>query len=220
VPIVESLNISAGRPIAAKSGISGIDKRPTAGPVGVRAPGPKGIGGSGLAGDLISDKKHHGGDDQAVYAYAREDLDWWQGEIGGLLRSGVFGENVTTLGLDVTEALIGERWRIGEDLVLEVTAPRIPCATFAVWMEQKGWLQRFTARARPGAYFRVVEPGEICAGDSIAVEFRPDHRVTIGRTFRALTLDPDLLPSLLDASEYLVEELKGRARGGGVVEKA
>jgi len=211
VPRVQSLNISAGRPIAAKSGMTGIDKLPTSGPITVVAPGPKGVGGSGLVGDVISDKKHHGGDDQAVYAYAREDLDWWQSEIGSPLRSGTFGENLTTLELDVTGALIGERWRIGQKVLLEVASPRIPCATFAVWMDQKGWLKRFTARATPGAYLRVVEPGEIRAGDGVAVEFRPNHEVTIGLTFRALTLEPELLPFLLDAREYLVEELRQRA---------
>jgi MOSC domain-containing protein YiiM len=207
------LNISTGRPIAAKSGTTGIDKLPTAGPIKVAAPGRKGVGGSGLAGDVISDRKHHGGADQAVYAYAREDLDWWQSEIGGPLRSGMFGENITTFGLDVTGALIGERWRIGQDVLLEVTSPRIPCATFAVWMDQKGWLKRFTARATPGAYLRVLEPGEISSGDAVAIEFRPNHRVTIGLTFRALTLEQALLPCLLDASEYLVEELGEQARG-------
>lgn len=214
MPIVQSLNISAGREIAAKSGTTGIDKIPTTGPIKVAAPGPKGIGGSGLAGDVISDMTHHGGDDQAVYAYAREDLDWWQRELGSPLRSGTFGENITTVGLEVTEARIGERWRIGEAVVLEVTSPRIPCATFAVWMNQQGWLKRFTARATPGAYLRVIEPGEIRAGDPVCLEFRPSHQVTIGLTFQALTLRPELLPHLLDASEYLVEELTSAARRG------
>ena len=183
------------------------------------APGSKGVGGSGLAGDVIIDRKHHGGDDQAVYAYTREDLDWWQDEIGTSLRSGMFGENLTTRGLDVTGALLGERWRIGEEVVLEVTSPRIPCATFAVWMDQKGWLKRFRARATPGAYLRVIESGQISSGDEVTIEFRPDHRVTIGQTFRAITLDPELLPSLLDASEYLVEELAEQARGSFRVAK-
>lgn len=114
-----------------KIGVSGIDKRPVAGPVQVRAPGVKGVGGSGLAGDDVCDLRHHGGDDQAVYAYAREDLDGWAAELGRVLPNGVFGENLTTSGLPVTSALIGERWRIGERLVLEVSVPRVPCRTFA-----------------------------------------------------------------------------------------
>jgi MOSC domain-containing protein YiiM len=208
---VQSLNIGARRPIAAKAGWTGIDKLPTAGPVAVRAPGPKGTGAGGLLGDAICDVASHGGDDQAVYAYAREDLDWWQRELAEPLRSGSFGENLTTLGLDITGALIGEKWRIGASLLLQVTSPRIPCATFAVWMRRRGWLKTFAQRAIPGAYLRVLTPGEIQAGDPIAVEFRPDHRVTVGMTFRALTLEPDLLSTLLEAADYLEAETVDRA---------
>jgi MOSC domain-containing protein YiiM len=209
---VQSLNIGARRPVAAKSGWTGIDKRPTAGPVAVRAPGPKGTGAGGLIGDAICDTRNHGGDDQALYAYAREDLDWWQRELGEPLRSGSFGENLTTLGLDITGALIGEKWRIGESVLLQVTAPRIPCATFAAWMRHQGWLKTFTRRAVPGAYLRVLTPGAIQAGDPLSIEFRPDHCVTVGVTFRALTLEPDLLSTLLDASDYLEAEIIRRAR--------
>src|SRR5919108_3138028 len=137
MPTLQSLNIGAPRPIAAKSGWTGIDKLPTAGPVAVRAPGPKGSGAGGLSGDAICDVESHGGDDQAVYAYAREDLDWWQRELAEPLRSGSFGENLTTFGLDVSGALIGEQWRIGGHVLLQVTGPRIPCATFAVWMRRR-----------------------------------------------------------------------------------
>jgi MOSC domain-containing protein YiiM len=211
VPFVESLNVGAVRPIAAKSGVSGIDKRPVAGPVLVRAPGLKGIGGSGLVGDAICDTDNHGGNDQAVYAYAREDLDRWQGELGRALPSGTFGENVTTSGLDVTGAVIGERWRVGADLVLQVTVPRIPCRTFAVWLGEQGWIKTFTLRAIPGAYLRVLSPGEVRQGDPIVVEHRPAHEVTIGTVFRAITTEPELLPRLLDADE-LPDEAKDRAR--------
>ena len=91
--------------------MTGIDKQPVPGPVRVAAPGPKGIGGSGLAGDAVCHKRHHGGDDQAVYAVAREDLDDWERELGRTLPAGSFGENLTTQGVDVSGALIGERWR-------------------------------------------------------------------------------------------------------------
>src|SRR5689334_606758 len=125
-----SVNLAVPRDNPAKStGITGIDKQPAAGPVAVRAPGEQGS--SGLAGDQIFDQAHHGGDDQAVYAYAREDLDRWQAELGRALPGGTFGENLTTAGVDVTGALIGERWQVGDEVVLEVAAPRIPCATFA-----------------------------------------------------------------------------------------
>ena len=191
--------------------MSGIDKIPTADPVLVSAPGPKPVGGSGLDGDSLCDTKNHGGDDQAVYAYAREDLDWWETELGTPLRSGMFGENLTTLGLDVTGALIGERWRIGRDVILQVTCPRIPCGTFRAWMDRPGWVKRFTQRAVSGAYLKVVTPGAVRVNDGIVVAERPDHDVTIGMLFRALTTDRDLLPRVMAAGPYLTEEARLRA---------
>ncbi|MBP2337919.1 MOSC domain-containing protein [Saccharothrix coeruleofusca] len=189
-------------------GHTGIGKRPVSGPVLVREPGPRGEGGSGLDGDHISDLRHHGGSDQAVYAYAREDLDEWAAELGRELPPGLFGENLTTVGVDVTGALVGERWRVG-GVLLEVTRPRIPCRTFAGVMGQRGWVRTFTRRAVPGAYLRVVEPGPVSAGDGITVVTRPDHDVTMGLVFRALTLEPELLPRLL-AADTLPEDLRDR----------
>ncbi|MEY9875153.1 MOSC domain-containing protein YiiM [Streptacidiphilus sp. MAP12-33] len=207
-----SVNIGHPRPNPWKGiGSTGIDKRPVAGPVAVTAPGPRGTGAVGLAGDRVYDVDHHGGTDQAVYAYAREDLDAWQDELGRPLANGVFGENLTTLGLDVNGALIGERWRIGPDLVLEVSCPRVPCSTFQGWLEREGWIKRFMRAALPGAYLRVVVPGEIRAGDPVAVVRRPDHTVTVALAFRALTLEPDLL-TLLVAVEALPEEDREIAR--------
>ncbi|MCF3103454.1 MOSC domain-containing protein [Streptomyces roseoverticillatus] len=185
-----------------------IDKRPTDGPVTVSAPGPKGIGGSGLAGDTIVSLRHHGGDDQAVYAFAREDLDRWEQELGRPLPDGSFGENLTTSGVDVNGARIGERWRIGPDLVLEVSAPRIPCRTFATWLGEAGWIKRFTQEAAPGAYLRVIEPGEIRAGDAVAVVHRPDHEVTVSFLFRASTVERTLLPRVLAAGDALHPETR------------
>ena len=176
---------------------TGIDKRPVDGPVRVTAPGPKGDGDVGLAGDRVYDVKHHGGTYQAVYAYAREDLDAWEPVMGRSLANGVFGENLTTTGLDVTGARLGDHWRIGEDLVLEVTCPRIPCLTFQGWLDRSGWMKEFTAAAVPGAYLRVVTPGEVRAGDPIDIVYRPDHDVTVGMSFRAFTTEPELLPRLL-----------------------
>ncbi|MGA2530090.1 MAG: MOSC domain-containing protein [Acidimicrobiales bacterium] len=209
--IVESVNVGVLRSIGAKAGATGIDKVPTTATVMVSAPGPGGAGKGGLAGDVICDAEHHGGDDQAVYAYSREDLAWWETELGRALRGGMFGENLTTLGLDVTEALIGETWRIGESVVLQVRSPRVPCGTFAAWIDQKGWLKAFTRQARPGAYLRVLEQGEIKAGDPIVVVFRPSHSATVGVTFRALTLEPDLCRKVLEASEFLSDEIVRRA---------
>jgi MOSC domain-containing protein YiiM len=170
----------------------------------VRAPGPKTIGlGSGLVGDFIGDGKHHGGDDQAVYAFQREDLDEWERRLERELPNGFFGENLTTLGLEINDARIGERWMVGSDLVLQVTAPRIPCATFRGWMGEKGWAKTFTAAGRPGAYLRVISPGSIRMGDPIDVISRPEHDVSIGLVFRATTTERDLLPRLLAAEDYL-----------------
>ena len=194
---VLSVNVGRSRPNPWKGlGATGIDKRPVDGPVAVSAPGPKGTGEVGLAGDRVHDVKHHGGFDQAVYAYAREDLDGWEAEFGRPLTNGVFGENLTTLGVDVNGALIGERWRIGPDVVLEVSCARIPCGTFQGWMERAGWIKRFTEAAVPGAYLRVIESGEIRAGDPVQIVHRPAHDVTVALVFRAMTREPELLPRL------------------------
>jgi MOSC domain-containing protein YiiM len=194
---VLSVNVGRPRPNPWKGLTStGIDKRPVEGPVAVSAPGPKGTGEVGLAGDRVHDVKHHGGFDQAVYAYARENLDGWEAEFGRTLTNGVFGENLTTLGVDVNGALIGERWRIGPDVVLEVSCARIPCRTFQGWLERAGWIKRFTEAVVPGAYLRVIEPGEIRADDPVQIVHRPGHDVTVALFFRAMTREPELLPRL------------------------
>lgn len=205
------LSVNAAQPLAtehtsAPSGLTGIDKRPVSGPVAVSAPGPAGSAGSGVAGDFIGSLKHHGGDDQAVYAYAREDLDHWADELGRELPGGCFGENLTTQGIDVNDTRVGERWRIGTDLVLEATAPRVPCRTFASRLREDGWVKTFTRAARPGAYFRVIEPGEIRAGDVIEVLHRPDHEVSVAFFFRARTLEPALRPRVAAAGAALRAE--------------
>jgi MOSC domain-containing protein YiiM len=197
---VLSVNVGRPRPNPWKPvATTGIDKQPVSGPVMVTEPGPKGTGAVGLAGDRVYDVKHHGGTDQAVYAYAREDLDTWATSFGSSLPNGMFGENLTTEGLDVNGALIGERWRIGASVVLEVSCPRIPCGTFQGWLARSDWIKRFTQAAVPGAYLRVVSPGLISAGDPVAIEHRPAHDVTVAVTFRAMTTSPALLPRLLAA---------------------
>jgi MOSC domain-containing protein YiiM len=214
-----SVNLAVPRDNAfRRNGLStGIDKRPVDGPVLVRSPGSREDGlGSGLVGDHIGDRRHHGGDQQAVYAFTREDLDRWEGRLGRRLANGAFGENLTTEGIDVNEALIGERWRIGADVELQVTFGRIPCATFRGWMDQAGWLKDFTADARPGAYAMVLAPGEIRAGDRLEVISRPDHDVTIALAFQAVLDRRDYLPRLRGAWEFLDEEIRDRvARNEG-----
>lgn len=212
---VLTVNTSAAQAGQATPG-SGIDKRPSAVPLSVRAPGPMHGGlGSGVVGDSIGNQRVHGGDDQAVYAYAREDLDAWQVRLDRELTNGMFGENLTTAGIDVTGSLIGERWAVGQDgLVLEVSAPRIPCKTFADWLGEPGWIKRFTATGAPGTYLRVVEPGTVRAGDTIEVVTKPSHTVTVGTVFRALMSEPELLGSLSVADALpaeIKEQIKRRA---------
>ncbi|MFD8217179.1 MOSC domain-containing protein [Streptomyces sp. NPDC059697] len=205
-----SLNIGRARAVPytdQPEGVTGIDKRPVDGPVRVAAPGPKGVGASGLAGDAVCDLRHHGGNDQAVYAVAREDLDDWGRELGRPLASGAFGENLTTQGLDVSGARIGERWRVGSEVVLEVTCGRIPCRTFQGHVGEQRWVKRFTQKGAPGAYLRVIEPGEIRAGDPIQVVHRPDHEVTVALAFRAETTERALLTRVLAAGDALHPEL-------------
>jgi MOSC domain-containing protein YiiM len=208
MPLVESVNVGVARATAHSDiGFTGIDKRPVDGPVEVRAPRARGA--SGVITDTICDARSHGGPDQAVYAYAREDLDEWAARLGRDLPSGFFGENLTTREVDVSGALIGERWRAGTAL-LEVSVPRIPCRTFAGWLAELGWVRTFTRRAAPGAYLRVIEPGVIRAGDPVGVVHRPDHEVSIATAFRALTTAPELLPLLVDV-EALPVEARARA---------
>jgi MOSC domain-containing protein YiiM len=197
----------------AQSNVTGIDKVAATEPVMVRAPGSMHDGlGSGLVGDTIGNQKLHGGDDQAVYAYAREDLDEWEVQLQRELTNGMFGENLTTSGIDVTEARIGERWRVGTDgLLLEVSAPRTPCRTFAAFLHLNQWIKTFTQAGRPGAYLRVISPGTVRTGDAITLDYRPDHDVTIGLVFRARMSEPELLPRLLVA-DGLSAELAAYAR--------
>ncbi|MEV8595771.1 MOSC domain-containing protein [Streptomyces sp. NPDC052012] len=211
------LSVNLGRPKAVPytdqpEGLTGIDKRPVEGPVRVAAPGAKGAGAGGLAGDAVCDTRHHGGDEQAVYAVAREDLDVWERELGRPLANGAFGENLTTEGIDVSGARIGERWGIGPEVVLEITSGRIPCLTFQGHIGEKGWVKRFTQRGAPGAYLRVIRPGEIRAGDEVRVLHRPDHEVTVALQFRAMTTERTLLPRLLAAGEALHPESLAAAR--------
>ncbi|SFB38567.1 MOSC domain-containing protein YiiM [Amycolatopsis marina] len=209
---LSSVNLgNAERDTDARVGVTGIRKRPVSGPVEVRAPGPRGTGGSGLAGDEVCDLRHHGGDDQAVYAYAEEDLAEWSAELGRTLGPGSFGENFTTSGLDLTAAPVGQRWQVGKQLLLEISGPRVPCRTFASALDVPGWVRTFTARARPGAYLRVLKPGRARADDPITIVHTPDHDITLGLAFRAITTERDLLPRLLVA-DALPAEIQGWAR--------
>lgn len=210
-----SVNVGSGRQADytdAPSGATGIAKAPVEHPVRVSAPGAPGVGASGVAGDAVCDLRYHGGDDRAVYAFAREDLDSWERELGCALPPGAFGENLTTVGIDLRETLVGERWRIGPELVLEATGGRIPCRTFGGWVDEqgwtsgKGWLRRFTLAGSPGAMFRVLRPGTLRAGDPVDVLHRPDHPVTVASLFRAVTTERKRLPDVLVAAAWMERE--------------
>jgi len=194
MPSLVSVNVGTPRTAEwAAIGRTSIHKHPVTGPVAVRT--------LGIDGDEVSDTRHHGGVDQAVYAFAREDLDWWASELGRELPDGHFGENLTTRGIDVNEAEVGERWRIGA-VELEVASVRTPCNDFKAWLGRTGfdnraWVRRFAAVQRPGPYLRVLAEGEVAAGDELTVVHRPGHGVTVSTMYRALSSDPDLLPELL-----------------------
>jgi MOSC domain-containing protein YiiM len=196
IPRVVSVNV--GKPKAAAwagaIGKTAIDKRSVVGPVAVHE--------LGLEGDQVADTGDHGGIHQAVYAFAQEDLDLWTERLGEPVRPGMFGENLTTVGIDVNEAVLGEQWRIGSAL-LSPCDVRIPCNTFKGWMGREGfdnsvWVKRFAAENRPGPYLRVLETGRLQAGDEIEVVERPEHGVTVSMMFRACMGEPELLPLLLD----------------------
>lgn len=171
--------------------VSAIWKTPVAGRVAAR--------GVNLEGDEQADRTAHGGPHKAVYAYAIEDLRWWQGEIGRELEHGQFGENLTTEGLDVSGALIGERWQIGSAL-FEVSEPRVPCWRLAVRMEDNGFPKRFAAAGRPGSYLRIVREGDVGAGDSIRIVERPGHDVSVGDVFRIFMHDRAEASRLLEVA--------------------
>lgn len=178
---------------SAKRGQSAIKKLPRSDGVWVNK---LGLDGDEQAADF------HGGILQAVYAYAREDLDWWSRELGRSLRNGMFGENLTLAGFDVSGSVLAEQWQVGE-AILEVTAPRMACGTFGGWMEEKGWAKRFNGIGRPGAYLRVLREGRIRTGDPVEVLWRPKKRVTVSESVRAILGDLDVLQRIVAVTEQV-----------------
>lgn len=176
---------------AGSFGRTGIDKRPVA---------SARLTSNGVIGDQVIETNVHGGVDKAVYAYSTEDLRWWEAKIGSTLTPGSFGENLTTAGIDLTEAVIGERWQIGPTL-LEISQPRIPCRVFAGFWQRPSLIKEFTKAARPGAYLRVIEVGDVFANDLIDVVSRPKHGFTLGQAFRARNGERELVPRVLGAPE-------------------
>ncbi|MDO8211210.1 MOSC domain-containing protein [Conexibacter sp. CPCC 206217] len=191
-----SVNVARPEPIGLRRGQpvgSAIRKRPVAGRLRVE--------GVNVAGDQQADWRVHGGPDKAVYAYAREDEEWWATELGREIPAGeMFGENLTTRGIDCTNAVIGERWRIGTT-VLEVCQPRVPCYKLGLRFDDPLMLKRFALASRPGAYLRIVEEGELGAGDAVELLERPGHGVTIRLVADAMLLDETLLEQTLAAPQ-------------------
>jgi MOSC domain-containing protein YiiM len=187
---------------------SGIDKRPVEGVVTVHE--------LGLDGDVQVNRKHHGGEGQAVYAYAQEDADWWAAELARELPPGRFGENLRTIGLDLRNAVLGDRWRIGTAL-FEVTAWRTPCANFARYWDVPDLVKRFAAHGATGAYLRVLQTGEIRAGDTVEIVARPDHGITVETAFRIVMTQKSRLPELAPALAAL--PLKDQPKLAAQIEK-
>lgn len=190
------LALTVGRPQVVQAGqrpvSTAIWKHSVDGRVAVR--------GVNIDGDDQADRSVHGGPDKAVYAYAVEEVAQWQVELGRALEVAAFGQNLTTQGIEVSDAVIGERWRIGTAL-LEVAQPRQPCFKLAIRMGDPRFVRRFVEASRPGAYLRIVEAGELGAGDAIEVVHRPAHGVTSRLVFTALLRDPSLIPQALLAPE-------------------
>ncbi|MEA5453558.1 MOSC domain-containing protein [Sinomonas sp. JGH33] len=193
-------------------GVTAIDKRPVEGPVRVRR--------LGVYGDVQADRANHGGENKAVYAYSEDDAALWARELGREIPPGYFGENLRVEGITASRAVIGERWRFPGGTVLEVTMPRVPCATFARRVGEDGWVKRFIGSGLCGAYLRVITPGDLEAGEPFNVEHVPDHGVRVGEWLADPTpaqaealLDAEAEGTLRIASELrpYIERVLGRA---------
>jgi MOSC domain-containing protein YiiM len=208
---VLSVNVGAAREFeyGGRVARSAIWKTPVAGRVAAR--------GVNLAGDDQADRKAHGGFDKAVYAYALEDTHWWEEQIGRPLAYGEFGENLTTEGIEVNVALVGERWAIGST-VLEVSEPRIPCWRLGVRMNDNQFPRRFTEALRPGTYLRIIAEGELGAGDEIRVVGKPDTDLTVRDVFRIYVRDRHeagrllAVPQMSDAWKRWAKDFLQKAR--------
>ena len=193
-----SVNVGRPRQISTRRGQpmhSAIFKEPVEGRVRVE--------GVNLAGDDQADRTVHGGPEKAVYAYAREDIDWWE-NIHGDLPNGCFGENLTTQGIDVSGAIIGERWRVGT-VLLEICQPRLPCSKLGIRFNDLRMVKAFARASRPGGYLRIVEEGELGTGDEIEIVARPDHGITVAMCSDAALKDPALVPKVLTAPQLSIE---------------
>jgi len=191
---IVSVNVGELRTVEFRGRIvsTGIYKFPVEGAVLVE--------GVNVGGDDQADRRVHGGVDKAVYAYASEDYEWWSGQLGRTLPPGTFGDNLTTQGIDVGGAVVGQHWRIG-DVTLEVSEPRVPCYKLGIRMDNPGFPQLFSAAHRPGAYLRIVEEGSLAAGDRVEIGTPPEHGLTVGDIARIYDRDQHESRRLLEAAE-------------------
>lgn len=198
------ISVNVGLPKLVDTGQRQVEtaiwKHPVEGRVKVR--------GINLEGDRQADRSVHGGPDKAVYAYAIEEVRTWEEELGRELGAGAFGENLTTEGVDVSGAVLGERWRVGTTL-LEVVQPRLPCFKLGLRMGDPTFVRRFARAPRPGAYLKIVEEGELGAGDAVEVDLdgRPDHGVSVRLVSEAMLVDPGLIPRAREAPQ-LIDSLR------------
>ena len=198
------LSVNVGLPKVVETGRRQVEtaiwKHPVEGRVKVR--------GVNVDADRQADLSVHGGPNKAVYAYAAEETRLWEGELGRELGPGAFGENLTTEGVDVSGAVLGELWRIGTTL-LEVVQPRLPCFKLGLKMGDSGFLRTFARASRPGAYLKIVEEGELGAGDAITVDLagRPDHGVSVRLVSDAMLVDHSLIPRAREAPQ-LIDSLR------------
>jgi MOSC domain-containing protein YiiM len=195
-PEIVSVNVGSPREVQLgdRTVRTAIWKEPVDGRVPVR--------GVNLAGDEQADRSVHGGPDKALYAYAAEDAAWWAARTRSDFGAAPFGENLTTAGVDVSEARIGERWAVGSAL-LEVRQSRMPCFKLGLRMGDPRFVRAFAQADRPGAYLAIVREGDVGAGDAVEVVHRPDHDVTVRLMHRALLHDRALLTELLAAPELM-----------------
>jgi MOSC domain-containing protein YiiM len=195
-PPARVLAVSVGRPRVfdyhGRAAKSAIWKSPVEGRVAVH--------GVNLDGDDQADREAHGGPDKAVYAYAAEDARWWETRESRPFAFAEFGENLTTEGIEVNDALVGERWAIGS-AVFELSEPRVPCWRLGARMNDPAFIRRFTEALRPGAYMRIVTEGDVGAGDAIMVVSKPDHDLSIRDVFRIYTRDRDECGRLIEVPQ-------------------
>jgi MOSC domain-containing protein YiiM len=208
-PRVVSVNVGTAKTVEwhGRNVTSAIWKSPVDAPVVVEH--------LALHGDEQADLRVHGGPDKAVYAYSVDDYTWWSAQLGVTLGPGTFGENLTIADIDVSRAVVGQEWEVG-DAVLRVTQPRMPCFKLGMRMGDASFVDRFGAALRPGAYLRVVRPGRVRAGDAVIVGAPPAQGLTVrdiadayahhdGELVRRLATAPDVPPSWSEWAQHQLE---------------